>query len=302
MKQTLRWIAFMLTVLLFAACSNSSGTAGGSEATPEEAARTVNQAFTGLTFVYEPLQALKLTDPVIILSQGYAPLSAQEWLCENARAEGDLSDKDGDGIPVDAVINGECTWSYETDGASFQGSWGLENYRFADPDDRDPYAGFMGKGRALWSLDTGGTKVEVAWTADRHDLVRQGEVWNLNYQGTIEHRVTLGEKELVYAEFYALEGKWTPDDPQTPSGAGKLNAEGRIWGSGPNCPEGWRFEARYENLHLTPYRIDGGTARMTGTYCDGAQVTIEFEWTENEVCYTFSSDKSVVRNCFLNAD
>lgn len=180
------------------------------------------------------------------LSEGVAPLDTASWSCSGFSETGDLTDADGDGIPVNATLNGTCDWSYSGSEGSVSGSWTFKNLNVQDPDDHDPEAGIKAKGEVDWSYTAGNETDTFRWEINQHDFIKQGDRYSFIYNGSLTIKTSAG----TYTEDYNLSGTWTPKNPQNPWGDGTLEgASGSFSGSGPNCANGWSLQVQLTNIH-----------------------------------------------------
>ena len=298
------WVLVLLVGLL-AACgggggSQNSGGGGGGGGTPAptvEPERTLGALEVNLAHFYRVTYAMHYAGflvpvlPVPILSAGAVPLDSYRWSCSEVRVTGDATDADDDGIPKNGVYNGSCQFTASSDTGGFQVSWRFQDLTVQDPDDRDPTAGLKASGTVEWAIDTGDRAYRATWNLNRFEFVRAGEVWNFVQE--VDWSLYDGEDTVTLD--YTLSGTWTPDDPEDPMAAGTLNGQSDYHGTASDC-SGWQLHATFNNVHDNGQKIDGGSASLSGTDCDGESGSVTITWSPTQICYTSEGNTFCVPN------
>jgi len=282
------WLLFVLFLFaLLAGCGQQGAPGGGgggnNQSSPQAVAATLQAAELQLFKITEPLGKVGFPMP-LLLAKGVVPLDTATWDCTSVTASGDLTDADGDGIPVDATFNGGCTWSYSGGGGSANGSWEFRNLNVQDPNDRDPDAGVKASGQVVWTLSAGGGTITWTWTLSQHDFVKDSGGYSFIYRGIWTTETSQG----TFTEEYKLTGTWTPD-ASDPWGDGVLSATGHFSGNGPGCTNDWSLDVTLTSLHYQGGKIVSGTADFAGTDCEGNSGSVEITWYPTQVCFTTDS-------------
>ncbi len=277
----------ILALLLFGCnqATSGGGNSGGG-ATAQDVAGVLTAANGQLYRVESPLLSAGVPVPVLGIapfSAGLAPQDVASWDCTGVTVAGDTSDPDNDGIPVNATYSGRCTWSYSGGGSSASGYWEYKNVNVQDPNSSDPSAGVKVSGTVEWGVTAGGQSTTVTWTINKHNLVKSGNGYSFDYQGTWTVTVTGSGTSTVD---YSLSGTWTPDDTRQPWAAGTMNATGSFSGNGPSCANGWNLNVTLTNVHDNGTKIDGGKATFSGKDCAGNNASVTVEWSPSQVCVT----------------
>ena len=277
-----KWLIFvglaLLTALVACGGQPSGGNGGGGGSLdPRDVAAALGSAGEQTNRLAQSLSGAGVPVPVVAMpfSSGVAPLDTSTWNCDAVTASGDLTDADGDNIPVSATLNGRCTWSYNGGEESFHGYWEYDNLKVEDPSDTDPAAGIKASGKITWGFTSESGSLTMTWTIEKHDFVKQGSGFNFAYKGTWEANTD----EESFSFNYDYSGTLTPDDMEDPWGNGTMSATGSFGvGPGNGCTNGWSVEFTLTNVHFATCGVDSGSADFTFNDCEGGSCTITIAW------------------------
>ena len=288
MKKNWRYLAILLLAGL-AACGGQAP----KQAKPQDAATPLGVASEQLYRLSQPLALAGVPAPAMIMpfSEGVTALDTANWNCDAVTASGDLTDADGDGIPVNATYDGRCTWSYSGEGGSLSSFWRFDDLNIQDPSDHDEDAGVKASGAVSWGVSGAGTNVTVNWNLERHQLFRHGGSYDFAYKGS--WTVTTDSGNFTFS--YDLSGTWTPSSGDDPWGDGTMTASGDFGGSGPGCA-GWSSSVRLSGVVFDGGKVIGGTATVTVTDCSGSTETATITWSADRVCVSVDNHAACAPN------
>ncbi len=143
------------------------------------------------------------------------------WDCSGSSASGDTSDNDGDGVPVDASYDIQCSKAFDnlpgvSGEALVQRSGTL---KLADKDDNDPYSGFKAEKDITYSY----TQAGQTYTAEhsfKRDWSKSGNGYTFNH----ENAWSWDANKITSA----TSGDYTPDDLDSPFEAGNLTSDSTV--------------------------------------------------------------------------
>jgi len=279
----MRKLWFLLVVLVFALAACGQQTGGNENANTADPGEVVEALRATYDQMFSELAAdiphLGIVNPTLLsTSNGVAPLDTLTWDCTGVSATGNLTDADNDGIPANATYNGSCSWSYTSPEVTASFEWKLRDVNIEDADETDPIAGFRAKGEVVWEWTINSESGSITWNFDPHDWVRDGDHWNLDYEGEITWQ-SGGESGTLD---YDLSGTWTPDDSNDPWGSGNLELSGDFTWTEGTCTS--TLEITYAEVHYNDDgAIDSGRLDFTVTeVCDdgsGDSVSCTLTWS-----------------------
>ena len=282
------WMLLLLALFILVSCGGQQ-----QQVDPQKVAEPLSISNQQLYKISQPLARAGVPAPVFIspFAKSVSALDTAEWNCSKVTATGNLTDGDNDGIPVDAVYNGKCTWGYSNGSGSATGYWEFKALRVQDPNDRDPDAGVKASGSIVWGVESGGNSITFTWKLDKHNLERQGGGHKFDFKGTW----TIAGSGDTYIFNYDMSGDWTPDSSSDPWGDGVMNARGSFSGSGPSCTS-WSTSFTLTSVHFSEDEINSGSGVYDVTDCGGNTAHIEVNWATRQICVT--ADGNTICNSF----
>ena len=273
----------MLAALFaLAACtSQTTSESSGESLDPRQAAEPLAISSEQIYKLNQPLAMAGVPAFIIPmpLTEGVSSLDASDWDCSGVSISGNLGDADSDGIPINAVYDGRCTWEYPD--VSMSGYWEFDNLNIQDPSDSDPDAGIIASGGAAWSVTSSGSTLTLTWTFNKYELSKEGGNYDFTYEGS--WRVTDGTN--TYTFNHDLTGTWTPDDASDPWNDGVMSSVVAFNGSGPSCAS-WSANMQLNSAHYVDDKIINGSARFSLTDCSGDTSSGSISWSTTQVCVT----------------
>jgi len=260
--------------------SGDSGGGGGGGGLPQvDPAETLSVMEQSFALFYRAAYPTALVGVPVPLIPPYA-LLPYGWDCAGVTVTGNPTDFDGDGVPVNATYNGGCSVTGTGNGVTVTLSWNFKDVTVQDPDDRDPGAGVKANGEVQWVLTVNDKSYTLTWTITKYEFLHENTRFTFDYEG----RWVLSADGETGTVNYAFDGSWTPDDSDDPFAAGTLNGNVHYDVTDPDCARGWQVDGTLTGVHSTEEKIDGGTAEITLTDCDGEQESMTVTWSESQIC------------------